>query len=102
MLNKRKLSTLLVLLGLTAGAIAALPRLYAQGSDANVSPAMDDSGNCIDHYNALVKGAKAALIKGDRAGAIHSLVAARTELRHCQQLEEREAAGETALAFNWP
>jgi len=40
--------------------------------------------SCDDQYNALVQQAKAELAKGDRTGAINSLIEARNKLRDCE------------------
>jgi hypothetical protein len=63
---------------------------------------MGDSVSCGDRYNAMVSDAKSALVKGDRVGALHSLISARSQLRRCHDREMENATGTVALALNWP
>lgn len=98
----RSVSTVLFVVALVIGSITSLPRVCAEGSDANASTLVGGSGTCGDRYNALVERAKASLIRGDRAGAVDSLVAARAQLLRCQELEERDSVATIAVALNWP
>ena len=56
--------------------------------------------DCADGYNALLGQAKASLVKGDRGAAINSLIAAKIQLRTCQELEERNSIAAVAVALN--
>jgi hypothetical protein len=53
-------------------------------------------------FNALLGQAKASLVKGDRSAAINSLIAAKTQLRTCPDLEERDSTASVAVALNSP
>lgn len=48
---------------------------------------------CIDKYNSFVKDAKANLVKGDRIGAINSLVAAKAQLHQCEVASASSVSG---------
>lgn len=98
----RSVSTVVFVMALVIGSMTSLPRVCAEGSDASASTFVGDSGTCGDRYNALVEQAKASLIRGDRAGAVGSLVAAKAQLLRCQELEERNSVATIAVALNWP
>ena len=87
---------------LSAGTIAALPCVCAEGPLNAASASIGDSVSCGDRYNAMVSDAKSALVKGDRVGAVHSLISARSQLRRCNDRERENATGAVALALNWP
>jgi hypothetical protein len=82
------------------GAIASLPRLCAEGPDGTVPVESRDGSSCADRYNALLGQAKASLVKGDRGAAINSLIAAKIQLRTCQDLEERNSTATVAVTLN--
>src|SRR5580700_4592331 len=92
-----KFTNLVFVLALAIGSIASLPRLCAEGSVAAESR---DGPSCADRYNALLGQAKASLVKGDRGAAINSLIAAKIQLRTCQELEERNSTAAVAVALN--
>ncbi len=98
----RRVSSLVFALSLGVGSITALPCVCAKDSLDAVAASIGESATCGDRYNAMVSGAKSALIKGDQAGALRSLEAAKSQLHRCQDLEEEDATGATALALNGP
>jgi hypothetical protein len=87
-----------IALVLGVGTVAALPRIFAKAPEAHAAPS-EGNATCGDQYNALVKQAKASLTKGDRNGAIHWLLAARTQLDRCQKLEELNSSEEIDVAL---
>src|SRR5438552_4100688 len=93
-------TTVLFAAVLTVGSIASLPRLCAEGPDGSVAAESRDGSSCADRYNALLGQAKASLVKGDRNAAINSLIAAKIQLRTCQELEERNSTASIAVALN--
>ena len=93
-----KLTTLLFVSVLAIGSVPSLPRVCAEGS-ADVT---EIESTCGDRYNALLTRAKAALTRGDQAGAVNSLVAAKAQLRVCQEREERNPMAAVAVAMNCP
>jgi hypothetical protein len=48
---------------------------------------------CIDKYNSLVTQAKTNLTRGDRIGAINSLVAAKAQLHQCEVVSASSVSG---------
>ena len=94
-------TTVLFAAVLAAGSIASLPRLCAEGPDGGVAAESRDGSSCVDRYNALLGQAKASLVKGDRGAAINSLIAAKIQLRTCQELEERNSTAAVAVALNF-
>ena len=93
-------TTVLFAAVLAVGSIASLPRLCAEGPDGSVAAKSRDGASCTDRYNALLGQAKASLVKGDRVAAINSLIAAKIQLRTCQELEERNSSVAFAVALN--
>jgi hypothetical protein len=59
-----------------------------------------DPQTCGDQYNALLSQAKQALARNDRAGAVHSLIEAREQLKRCQELHQHDAEASSAVALN--
>ena len=96
----RKVTTILFATVLAMGSIASLPRLCAEGPDGSVPAESRDSSSCADRFNALLAQARASLVKGDRGAAINSLIAARTQLHACQELEERNSTAAVSVALN--
>jgi hypothetical protein len=94
--NMTKTITFTLALALVAGSIVFLHR---PTTHASVGPTYSDK-TCGDEYNALVVKAKQALARGDRAGAIGGLVQAQGQLRHCEELEERNAKAPSGVAEN--
>jgi hypothetical protein len=90
---------LAVILALGVGTPFALPHIFSKGSAAHAAP---PSGNlsCVERYNALVKQAKASLVQGDRNGAIHWLLEARTQLDRCQKLDDLNSSEESKVALD--
>src|SRR5216684_5417284 len=95
-----KFTSLVFAFALVVGSIASLPRVCAEGSDGSVAAGSRDGSSCADRYNALLGQAKASLIKGNRGAAINSLIAAKIQLRTCQELEERNSTVSVAVAVN--
>lgn len=93
-------TTFLFAAALAIGSIATLPRLCAEGADGRVAAGSRDGSSCADRYNALVRRARQSLVKGDRGAAINSLIAAKIQLRACQELEERNSPVAVAVALN--
>jgi hypothetical protein len=81
--------------------VASLPCVCAKDPiDAWAASAVTDT--CSDRYNSLVAGAKAALISGDQRGALHGLLAAKSQLRLCEERDRENATGAVAIALNAP
>jgi hypothetical protein len=95
-----KFTSLVFALALVVGSIASLPRVCAEGPDGSVPAESRDGFSCADRYNALLGQAKASLVKRDRGAAINSLIAAKIQLRTCQELEERNSTVAVAVALN--
>ena len=95
-----KFTSLIFAIALVVGSIASLPRLCAEGPDGSLPAEPQDGSSCADRYNALLGQAKASLVKGDRGAAINSLIAAKIQLRTCQELEERNSTVAVAVALN--
>lgn len=100
-LGMRKLSVLLFVSALAISSVASLPRVCAEDSGDSAA-AIGNVSTCGDQYNTLLARAKAALIKGDRAEALGSLVAAKAQLQRCLEREERKPTVAAAVALNWP
>jgi hypothetical protein len=97
----RNVSNLLFALAFSAGTIASLPCVCAK--DTIVSALSSGAiGTCGDRYNALITDAKAALAKGDQHAALHGLIAAREQLRSCEERDNDSATGAVAIALNSP
>jgi hypothetical protein len=95
-----KFSSLVFALALVVGSIASLPRVCAEGPAGSAAAESRDGSSCADRYNALLGQAKASLVKGDRGAAINSLIAAKNQLRSCEELEERNPTASVAVALN--
>jgi hypothetical protein len=95
-----KSTSLVFAFALVAGSIASLPRVCAECPDGSVAAESREGSSCADRYNALLGQAKVSLVKGDRGAAINSLIAAKIQLRTCQQLEERNSTVAVAVALN--
>src|SRR5262245_29152460 len=92
-------TTILFVFAIVAGFIAGFPCVCAEGPDMTAAAhSGDDSSACADRYNRLVGQAKASLQKGDRDAAINSLVAAKLQLRRCEELEERNSGAAVGIA----
>ena len=91
-----KTITLSLALAIVVGSIAFLHRPITH---ASVRSNFSDM-TCGDQYNALLIKAKQSLARGDRAGAIGGLVEAQNQLRHCEELEERNAKAPSRVALN--
>jgi len=95
-----KFTSVVFAFALVVGSVASLPRSCAEGPDGSVAAESGDSSSCVDRYNALLGQAKESLVKGDRGAAINSLIAAKNQLRTCQELEERDSTAAVAVALN--
>jgi hypothetical protein len=98
--DMRTTTTILFTAVVAVGSIASLPRLCAEGPNGSVAAESRDGSSCADRYNALLGQAKASLVKGDRDSAINSLIAAKIQLRTCQELEERNSTAAVAVTLN--
>jgi len=68
---------------------------------ASVHKTASDTGpSCLEQYNAKLTDAKVALVKGDRARALASLIDAKGRLARCQERERDSSSGATDLSFN--
>src|SRR5580704_13400382 len=93
-----KTITLSIAAAIVIGSLAFLPRALTHASVRHA--VFESSVTCGDQYNALVLGAKNALSRGDRAGAISGLIAAQNQLRRCEEIREREARQPDRVALN--
>jgi len=91
-----KTITLSLAFAIVVGSIAFLHRPITHASEKSNLSDM----TCGDQYNALLLKAKASLARGDRAGAIGGLIQAQSQLRHCEELEERNAKAPSSVALN--
>jgi len=99
----RKVVVSLVLaLAVSAGTIAGLPRVCGEDTIDAWSASGGANQTCGDRYNALIAEAKAALSKGDQQAALRGLLAARSQLRSCEERENDSATGAVAIALNSP
>jgi len=96
----RKVNVLLVMVALVVGSIVSRPRACAEDAAFNSFSSIDDTNTCGDRYNLLVSQAHDFLVKGDRSGALDSLLSAKDQLRLCEELEERNSMGPVAIALN--
>ena len=63
-------------------------------------PASNSGPSCLAQYNAKLIEAKAALVKGDRTGALASLIEAKDRLARCEERERDSSSGATDTSFN--
>ena len=98
----RRVISLVFAIALGAGTIAGLPRVCGEDTIDAWSASGGAKDTCGDRYNALVAEAKAALSKGDQRAALHGLLAARSQLRSCEERENDSATGAVAIALNSP
>ena len=96
-----RIHSLVFALSLSAGMVASLPCMCAKDTiDAWLVPGISTPDTCTDKYNALIAGAKTALSKGDRHAALHGLIAAKSQLRMCEERDHDSATGVVAIALN--
>jgi hypothetical protein len=93
----RRVYSLVFALAFSAGTIASLPCVCAKDTIDAWSAAAD---TCGDRYNALITEAKAALSRGDQHAALRGLIAARSQLRSCEERDHDSATGVVAIALN--
>ena len=91
-----KTITLSLALAIVAGSIFILHRPITHASEKS---SFSDA-TCGDQYNTLVLKAKQSLARGDRAAAIGGLIEAQNQLRHCEELQERNAKAPSSVALN--
>jgi len=95
-----RIYSLVFALTFSAGTIASLPCICAKDTIDAWSVSMGATDTCSDRYNALVTEAKAALSRGDQHAALQGLVAARSQLRVCEERDHDSATGVVAIALN--
>ena len=98
----RRISSLLFVVAFSAGTIASLPCVCAKDTIDAWSVSAGAIGTCGDRYNALVANAKLALVNGDQHAALHGLIAAKEQLRSCEERDHDIATGAAAIALNSP
>jgi hypothetical protein len=98
----RRVSSFLFVLAFSAGTIASLPCVCAKDTIDAWSVSVGVTGTCSDRYNALIAHAKVALANGDQRAALHGLIAARDQLRSCEERDHDSATGAAAIALNSP
>jgi hypothetical protein len=91
-----KTITLSLAFAIVAGSIAFLHRPITHASEKS---SYSDT-TCGDEYNSIVLKAKQSLARGDRAAAIGGLIQAQNQLRHCEELQERNAKAPSSVALN--
>jgi hypothetical protein len=97
-----RIYSLVFALTFSAATIASLPCVCAKDTLDAWSVSMGATDTCSDRYNALVAQAKNALSRGDQHGALQGLVAARSQLRVCEERDHDSATGVVAIALNSP
>jgi hypothetical protein len=96
-----RIYSLVFALTLSAGMVASLPCVCAKDTiDAWFVPGISTPDTCTDRYNALITEAKNALSKGDQHAALRGLIAARSQLRSCEERDHDNATGVVAIALN--
>jgi hypothetical protein len=96
-----RIYSLVFALTFSAGTIASLPCVCAKDTiDAWSVSGIATTVTCTDRYNALIAEAKAALSKGDQHAALRGLIAARSQLRSCEERDHDSATGVVAIALN--
>jgi hypothetical protein len=98
----RRVSSFLFALAFSAGTIASLPCVCAKDTIDAWSVSDSAPGTCSDRYNDLIASAKGALAKGDQHAALQGLLAAREQLRSCEERDNDSATGAVAIALNSP
>jgi hypothetical protein len=91
-----KTITLSLAFAIVAGSIAFLHRPVTHASERSTY----SDTTCGDQYNSIVLRAKQSLARGDRAAAIGGLIEAQNQLRHCEELEERNAKAPSSVVLN--
>jgi hypothetical protein len=98
----RRVSSFLFALAFSAGTVASLPCVCAKDTLDAWSVSVGVTGTCSDRYNALIANAKLALGNGDQHAALQGLLAAREQLRSCEERDHDSATGAAAIALNSP
>jgi hypothetical protein len=98
-LSMSRIYSLVFAVAFSAGTIASLPCVCAKDTiDAWSATTI----TCTDRYNALIGEAKSALSRGDQHAALRGLIAARSQLRSCEERDHDSATGVVAIALNSP
>jgi hypothetical protein len=97
-----RIYSLVFALVFSAGTIASLPCVCAKDTIGAWSAADGGAETCGDRYNELITEAKAALSRGDQQGALRGLLAARSQLRLCEERDHDNPTGVVAIALNSP
>ena len=97
-----RVPSLVFALAFSAGTIASLPCVCAKDTIDAWSSSAGATDTCTDRYNALIGEAKTALTKGDQPAALRGLIAARSQLRACEERDHDSATGVVAIALNSP
>jgi hypothetical protein len=71
---------------------------YAASGPKAATP--ETGPTCVSLYNAKLTAAETALVKGDRAGALNSLLEAMDQLARCERRDQEGSDGKTSLSFN--
>jgi hypothetical protein len=90
---------LLALVSLASSAIC-LPRIATKRGSSNVVIQPATIRSCVDRYNDLLEGAKAALIKGDRVASVELLQQAENVIPGCPALQDGTMSQTALLALN--
>src|SRR5262249_44805931 len=99
----RAVTRILLAIMVVLASVTSFPRMHAESSDESlVLDYRFDLRACTARYNALLGQAKASILRGDRAMAIDSLIGAKLQLRHCEELEERNSTTPPAVALGAP
>ena len=82
-----KVTLVILALVSVAALVIFFPRILAACAASNpvIQPAAATS--CVERYNSLVKGAKSALTKGDRAATVDLLEQAERIIPSCRALQ---------------
>ena len=89
----------LAFISLAAFAIILLRLVPARASsNSGIEPVR--AGTCVDHYNSLLKTAKAALIAGDRATTLNLLEQAKHMIPACPGLRDGTSPETVLLSLN--
>jgi hypothetical protein len=89
----------LSIVALTASAIC-FPWIFAARASSNLVLQAVNMKSCVNRYNYLLNGAKAALIKGDRVTSVQLLEQAENLIAGCPALQDGSSRPITLLALN--
>jgi hypothetical protein len=83
-----KVTRVILALVSVVGLATFLPRILTARASSNPGIQSASKTSCVDRYNALVRGAKSALTKGDRAATVDLLEQAERIIPSCQPLQD--------------